>query len=247
MERKLNYKFQTHDRRDYKFTVTKTPALASSFSLANKVTTVLDQGNLGACVSNAFAQAIGMSTNYGVNISRLFHYYCGRAIEGDSSLDDSGLDIRKAANIISKYGGCLESVWPYVIVNFNQLPPLTAFQKSKLFQKYTYSFVNQDLNSLQTCLVTTNSPIIFGITVYSSFMTQQVANTGIVPMPNTTTETLEGGHCIVMVGYNNTTQQFTCLNSWGNKWGNKGFFYLPYAYVTNPSLASDFCSLNFTY
>jgi C1A family cysteine protease len=247
MERKLNYKFQKHDARDYKYSLSKkTVLLPNSFSLNNKVKTILNQGDLGSCVSNSFAQVINMSTN-SIWISRLMHYYCGRAIEGTSSLDDSGLDIRQAASIIAKYGACLESVWPYNIYNFYKLPSLAAFQKSKLFKSYKYSFVNQDINSLTTCLYNTKNPIIFGIMVYSSFLTNSVASTGMVPMPDTTNETLEGGHCIIMIGYDNTKQLFTCVNSWGNGWGNKGLFYLPYAYVTNPNLAADFCSLNFTY
>jgi C1A family cysteine protease len=247
MERKLNYKFQKKDSRDYKFSLSKPKSsLPNSFNLNKKVKTILDQGNLGSCVSNSFAQAINMSVN-SIWISRLMHYYCGRAIQETSSMDDTGLDIRKAASIIAKYGACLESVWPYNISNFNKLPSLTAFQKSKLFKLYKYSFVNQDIISLTTCLYNTQRPIIFGIMVYSSFLSNIVTTTGMVPIPDTNTETLEGGHCVVMIGYDNSTQLFTCVNSWGNTWGNKGFFYLPYAYVTNPNLASDFCSLNFTY
>jgi C1A family cysteine protease len=34
------------------------------------------------------------------------------------------------------------------------------------------------------------------------------------------------------------------MNSWGTGWGLKGFFALPYAYVTNPNLASDLWVVN---
>ena len=246
MPYKLNYKFQSVDSRDYKFQAKAPVKVINSFLVSRKINTILDQGYLGSCVSCVFAQNINMVTQK-INMSRLMHYYCGRAIEESSSLDDVGLEIRKAAGIISKYGVCLESVWPYDVTKFNQLPPLTAFKQSNFFRKYTYSFVNQDLNSLKTCLVSTNSPIIFGINVYSSFMTDKVTKTGIVPMPDTSSETLLGGHCILMIGYNDVTQCFTCLNSWGKGWGANGLFYLPYLYVTDPNLAADFCSLNFIY
>ena len=76
-------------------------------------------------------------------------------------------------------------------------------------------------------------------------MSNSVAANGIVPMPNTKTETLDGGHCTCIVGYDNTKQWFICANSWGTSWGDKGYFYMPYAYITNPNLASDFCYLDF--
>ena len=248
MHRKLNHKFQEPDTRDYKFVPTKAVnKIASSFVINRKLNNILDQGPLGSCCSNAFAKNINMITNNNVNISRLFHYYCGRSIGGDSSIDDTGLDIRQAAKIIQQYGACAESAWPYNVVNFNILPPLFAFKQSYLFRKYTYSFINQDLLSLKTCLVSTNSPIIFGIMIYSSFMTDAVSNSGIVPMPNIKTETLEGGHCVLMIGYSDVMQTFLCVNSWGPSWGNRGLFSIPYLYVINPDLACDFCALNFIY
>ena len=248
----LNHKFQKPDSRDYKFVpspsvLAKVTTPIKKFCLNQKNIIVLNQGNLGSCVSNAFAQCINILSMNTLAISRLYHYYCGRAIGGNSSMGDTGLYIRQAASIITKFGGAKESTWPYVISNFSQLPPLKVFQGSKLFRKYMYTFVNQNLISLKACLVQNNTPIVFGIMVYSSFMTAAVTNTGTVPLPNTKTETLLGGHCIIMIGYNDLTQTFTCVNSWGTAWGAKGYFTLPYAYVTNPALASDFCFINFIY
>lgn len=246
---KLNYKFRLVDSRDYKLEVPQTISKSSlaNFSLQNKVKTVLDQGQLGSCVSNAFSQYINICTTNTVNISRLCHYYCGRSIEGDSSLDDSGLDIRQAASIITKYGACCESIWTYNILAFNQLPPLSVLKSSLYFKKYTYYFLAQNIITFKSTISNLKLPILFGINVYSSFMTASVAKSGKVPMPNVNTETLEGGHCIVMVGYNDNTQTFTCVNSWGSSWGQGGFFTIPYVYVMNPTLASDFCVLQFIY
>jgi C1A family cysteine protease len=83
--------------------------------------------------------------------------------------------------------------------------------------------------------------------IYSSFLSDTVSKTGMVPMPNTQTETLEGGHCVLMIGYSDSMQTFLCVNSWGPSWGNRGLFSIPYLYVTNPDLAADFCALNFIY
>ena len=249
--RVFNYRFQKVDPRDYKYTASTVAILKTSttpsFVLNQKNIIILDQGSLGSCVSNAFAQFINIVTNNTLEISRLCHYYCGRAINGESSTRDSGLTLRVAASIILKYGAARENIWPYIISRFSQLPPLDVFQNSKLFQQYSYVFINQDLIILKTFLNDNKVPIIFGLMIYSSFIKQSVAKTGIVPMPNRRRERILGGHCALMIGYNDTNRTFICVNSWGKYWGSEGFFTLPYDYVTNSALARDFCSLSFIY
>jgi C1A family cysteine protease len=245
---KLNYQFQNKDVRDFKYLKIIAPKflskLPSQFSLQNKIGIILDQGNIGSCVSNAFALCINMLTNKNVRISRLFHYYCGRAIGGDSSILDTGLNIRTAATIIRKYGACAEQSWPYVTTNYSELPPLGVFKSSKLFKQYYYTFVTQDLISLKSCLFLSRSPIIFGFYTYGSFYNSK---RGVIPTPNVLTEKVQGGHCMLIIGYNDATQRFTCANSWGSSWGDRGLCYIPYAYLLNSNLAADFCQLNFIF
>ena len=70
---------------------------------------------------------------------------------------------------------------------------------------------------------------------------------GNIPLPNTQTEKLLGGHCISLVGYNDVTKRCTCANSWGTNWGAKGYFTISYAYVLNEKLAANFCATTFVY
>ena len=52
-----------------------------------------------------------------------------------------------------------------------------------------------------------------------------------------------GGHAVVGVGYDDAKQWFIVRNSWGGQWGMKGYFTLPYAYLTDENLASDFWTI----
>jgi C1A family cysteine protease len=59
-------------------------------------------------------------------------------------------------------------------------------------------------------------------------------------MPNTKTESFLGGHAVLAVGYDDFYQRFMVQNSWGTSWGIKGYFTMPYAYLLDPNLSSDF-------
>ena len=240
---KFNYTAQPLDSRDFKFSSVMSSKKSTPliFTMENKIRTIYDQGYIGSCVSNSFAQCVNILTNNRLSISRLYHYYCGRAISGDSSLEDTGLDIRQAAKIISKYGWNPESVWPYMENRFNVLPSLDAFKRATFFTQYIYQFVNQDIESMKACLSGNSSPIIFGFLVYPSFFND---NRGVISLPNPATETLLGGHCMLIVGYNDTLKLFTCVNSWGRGWGRNGLCFMPYNYILDPNLSMDFCRLN---
>ena len=263
---KLSYKFQEKDPRDFIHktvihptnlevtTITKngvstlkTTKVAPTAFTVSKLPTILDQSSLGSCVANALSFCVSKQTNKAVNLSRLFLYAICRCLDYTSLDQDGGTTVRTACQSLSKYGVCKEQIYPYNITLFSKLPPLNVFNNSKKFKQFTYTFINQDLVSIKNSLYTYNNPIVFGFMVYSSFMSNDVANTGQVSMPDIINETLEGGHCMVIVGYNDIKQMFTCANSWGAGWGNKGYCYIPFAYLLDPTLANDFCVTTFVY
>jgi C1A family cysteine protease len=265
----LNYKFQNKDDRDHVFitqidefkkhelssitipsknaiTVNKSKVSLNSFIIP-KLAPILDQGDLGSCVCNAFSYCINTQTSNNVVISRLFLYAICRSLDYTSLDQDDGTTIRTACKSIQKYGAVSEKNYPYITSIFNDLPPLSVFKSSNYFKKFTYTFVNQDITSIKNCLNTYKVPIVFGFLVYDSFMNISVANTGNVSIPDIKTEKLQGGHCMNIVGYNDETSTFKCANSWGTSWGDKGYCYLPYDYLLNTTLASDFCFSQFIY
>ena len=69
-----------------------------------------------------------------------------------------------------------------------------------------------------------------------------MARTGVLEMPGPK-EKQVGGHAVVAVGYDNPSQRFIVRNSWGRSWGQKGYFTMPYGYVTNFQLAQDFWAI----
>ena len=44
-------------------------------------------------------------------------------------------------------------------------------------------------------------------------------------------EELIGGHAICIMGYDDSLKIFKFKNSWGAKWADQGYGYLPYEYI----------------
>lgn len=94
---------------------------------------------------------------------------------------------------------------------------------------------------MQGCLAE-GYPFVFGFSVYESFESEAVAKSGIVPMP-ASSEKMLGGHCVVAVGYDATKRVFIIRNSWGPGWGMKGYCTMPFEYLLDAHLASDFWTI----
>jgi len=173
--------------------------------------------------------------------SRLFIYYQERLDQGDVA-HDTGASIRASAKAVAKYGSPPESLWQYDVTRFAETPPPNAYTAALQTKITQYLALAQDAQQMKSCLAN-GFPIHIGFSVYSSFETQAVAQSGVVPMPNLTSEQLLGGHAVVVVGYDDSTGTWLCRNSWGAGWGMNGYFTMPYAYLTNSRLAGDFWTL----
>lgn len=218
--------------------------LPGSIDLRPQCAPVMDQGNLGSCTANAIAAALQFDSIKqglpGVQLARLFIYYNERAMEGTVD-SDSGAMIRDGIKSVANQGVCPESEWPYDITLFRNRPPLRCYTDALLDKALSYQRVARSLDQMKACLAS-GFPFIAGISVYESFDSTTTAEIGHVFMP-TRREKLLGGHCVLLVGYDDLMEIFYVQNSWGANWGIKGFFTIPYAYLMNRGLSSDFWSI----
>ena len=206
---------------------------------------VYDQGELGSCTANAIAAAIEFDLlkdgKPDYPPSRLFIYYNERAVEGTVD-SDSGAMIRDGIKSVGKLGVCPEPEWPYDITKFAVTPPDRCYQDALVHRVTSYQRVPTVLDQFKGCLAA-GYPFVFGFSVYDSFETDEVARTGDAPLPDTASESLLGGHAVLAVGYDDALGRFRVRNSWGDKWGDHGYFTLPYGYLTDRGLASDFWTI----
>ncbi len=237
------------DYRDKKYSV---PRHVSAIPLPNKVdlrTTgflppVYDQGELGSCTGNAIAAALEFDRKKQAlddwTPSRLFIYYNERSIENDIA-QDGGAQIRDGIKAVATAGACKETTWPYVESQFAVNPPQAAWDEAKLHEAVNYEALDQRLEILEGCLAS-GYPIVFGFTVYDAFESDEVAQSGVLNMP-APNEGQQGGHAVLLCGYDFDAKRFLVRNSWGPEWGQAGYFTIPYGYVLSPDLADDFWTI----
>jgi C1A family cysteine protease len=173
------------------------------------------------------------------DLSRLFVYYNERVMEG-TVRQDAGASIRDGIKTLVQKGVCTEALWPYDISKYKVKPTAECFYNGATRKVVTYSRI-ETLLDMQNCLAA-GFPFVFGFSVYDSFESATVAQTGIVNLP-AKGEKLLGGHAVLCVGYDNATQRFLVRNSWGTGWGQQGYFTMPYAYLTNRNLSDDFWTI----
>ena len=238
--RSLGWVKQLPDKRDFKLSRRDFMVLIPSHvDLRPGMPPIYNQGELGSCTAEASVSCFAYDQSK-LNIwtpSVLFQYYSERVIDEDVETD-GGSTLRTACQALNSVGVCHETLWPYDPTQFAVKPPDAAYQDAGLHKSILYQSLNQDLDTMRGCLAS-GFPFMLGVSVYSSFMCDGAASTGNIPMPNLSTESLEGGHAISIVKYDDDTQLFMFRNSWGTGWGNLGYGFLPYKYLTDPDLASD--------
>ena len=236
-------------------------ALPTKVSFTQWFSPIEDQGQLGSCTANA---GVGMVEYFErrafgnhVDASRLFLYKTTRNLMKEKG--DTGAFLRSAMGALVLFGVPPEEYWPYNIANFDKEPTAFCYAFAQNYQAISYYRLDppgttpaQLLLRIKTNLAA-GLPSMFGFTVYSS-ISQAGNNDGKIPYP-TKGEKIEGGHAIVVVGYddkmkiknnivggNETTGAFQIRNSWGTDWGQDGYGWLPYEYIIQ-GLADDWWSL----
>jgi len=161
-------------------------------------------------------------------------------MEGTVS-SDAGGQIRDGVKSVNQQGAPPETDWPYDITKFAEKPPQKAYDDAAQHESVLYQRLTPILGQLKGCLAS-GFPFVLGFVVYESFESQQVAQTGEASLPQAGEQQI-GGHAVLAVGYDESQQRFLIRNSWGAGWGMGGYFTLPYPYLLQPTLSSDFWTI----
>lgn len=244
------------DKRDYVYKMSAheaRQALPKRVDLRPKCSPVWDQGKIGTCTAHAVAAAFAYEQRLqgmrAIDPSRLFIFYNERALSGQKGIMPV-LHLRDALKAVAKRGVCHESLWPYSedLNILKRKPHKYAFSSATTKKVFEYHRIPHShkpavlLKHIKHCLAN-GSPIVLGIALYASFETAAVMRSAVMPVPDTEREEFRGGHAVMAVGYDDQKKAVLIRNSWGRKWGERGYFWMPYKLITNPKLAHDFWTI----
>lgn len=252
MTYRLGWTRDLSDIRDFKVrTVDVKAPTKTSVDLRHWMPPVQDQGTIGSCTAHAAVAIINFyqkkTFDTCVPLSRLFLYKVTRRLA--KKRGDSGAELRTTMQAMVMFGAPPEEYLPYKVEEFDNEP--TAFHYALADDYRARTYVRHDhvgttpqktLLSIKSSLEQ-NVPVMFGMTVYKSFpgIGARDDHSGMIPMPSSK-DKIDGGHAMVIAGFDDAKNAFLVRNSWGEAWGAQGYGWLPYAYVTN-GVASDFWSL----
>lgn len=205
---------------------------------------IYDQGDLNSCTSNAVGGMIQyLRAKQGMNAflpSRQYLYWYQRLADNTQN-QNIGCSVYSAINVAQTMGYCPENYFPYN-PNWQLAPPPPADQEAHHHQVGPHR-APASFEELKLALAN-GFPVAFGFYFFNSFYAADL-NNGLVPM-NFVGPVQK--HAALVVGYSDAAQTVTVRNSWGvarngRPCGDQGYYYMPYQYISDGQLCSEFWTL----
>jgi hypothetical protein len=170
-------------------------------------------------------RSLGLPTSFSV----MYNYVRGRQLEGTYNNDPTiGYWPITALRIARGWGMPTEEQWPYV-GDASLWPPKEEPANIDQLAKRCRLFAYQRVRSEMECklAIAEQGFVTVAVDITDSWFDARMGKIQLPKQDNT----IAGAHCVLLCGYNDNEKIFNFANSWGEKWGDRGFGYLPYQYI----------------
>jgi hypothetical protein len=147
--------------------------------------------------------------------------------QGDIDKDD-GTYIRICFDVLAKFGICKEVLWPYDLSRKHILPSIKSMREAtghRIHAYYRITETGDDRCETVLQALRSNLPVVFGTLINEAF--KGLGDDSPVGIPDGDTI---GGHAMIVVGYL-AGLGFIVKNSWGQDWGDSGFWIMKPEYL----------------
>ncbi|MEM9725222.1 MAG: C1 family peptidase [Pseudomonadota bacterium] len=206
-------------------------------------TQVEDQKRIGSCAANAVVGALEYHRKKNridpSDLSRLFVYYNTRRLRGTVDTD-SGSTLSEAIAALLAFGAPRSDLWPYDDQErWKKEPPKEVYENALLNEAVQYARVSPGAGALGA--VAAGFPVAFGMRApVAAYNT--AALTGA--MPELTQVDWAGpiapGHAMLIVGYDLLRRHFIVRNSYGEMFGDGGYFTLPFSVLDQGGMKESY-------
>jgi C1A family cysteine protease len=207
---------------------------------------VQDQEDLGTSTAHAclglFQYLERRATGQVITPSRLFLYANALRLSGEGTRGSTGLRVTFKAAI--QFGLPPERFWPYEAAALERVPEPYLYSFNTEYRDVRYIRVDAVMQSGTQTLDTVKSLVAAGFACALGFgVPSSLTIEPEIPFPSRF-DSIRTGHAVTVVGYDDDLRirssrgALLIRNSWGAKWGQDGYGWLPYRYVTD-HLAAD--------
>lgn len=188
----------------------------------------INQGIVGSCVGQTLRVVFGDTVQCAdVDLSAMWIYKRAKEYDYWAGEDYSGTSVSGACEALRRVGACTETLFPYNSKTEN-VEPLDGAAEDASGRKIKAYFQLPITNVEEVKNLLLKESLAMSVNIHERFYDAKYD--GVVPSEGYGDSKAVGGHAMTLTGWKEIDGElhWEFQNSWGIRWGDKGFAYIPH-------------------